>query len=77
LENKGRIMKKTRAFPNITIEPGINEYSKTKVYDSGMTLRDYFAGQVISGHIYDGMPDTLAAYAYDIADSMLKRREAE
>ena len=50
---------------------------------SGMTLRDYFAGQVIAG-IFAGkwaqMPhvkpeEAFANTAYVIADAMLKRRQ--
>ena len=43
--------------------------------NSGMTLRDYFAGQVIVGHVNDGSPDKLAEYAYQIADAMLEARK--
>ena len=47
--------------------------------DSGMTLRDYFAGQAIIGLIIN--PKTLSeavpfsARAYEIADNMLRERE--
>jgi len=47
---------------------------------SGMTLRDYFAGQVLMGLI---AKDGIAAYkmiapvAYDIADRMIQAREEE
>ena len=44
----------------------------------GMTLRDYFAGQALSGLIVN--PDTVSVYcplsmrAYEIADAMLTER---
>jgi len=40
----------------------------------GMTIRDYFAGQVIVGHVNDGNPNKLASYAYEIADAMIAER---
>ena len=46
----------------------------------GMTLRDYFSGQVLSGNIrLDGAdnPHILAAKIYEIADAMLKERLAD
>lgn len=50
----------------------------TKVYDF-MTLRDYFAGQFLSGVMADpnwkfDTTDT-AAFAYAFADAMLKARK--
>lgn len=50
----------------------------------GMTLRDYFAAKVLQGFIAYAtvkgvnMPsdDELASSAYDLADAMLKAREA-
>ena len=47
---------------------------------AGMTLRDYFAGQAIAGKLL--MPGTAydetdcAKFAYEMADAMLKAREA-
>lgn len=43
----------------------------------GMTLRDYFAGQALSGMMASGdifAPDSAASRAYVFADSMLKER---
>lgn len=45
----------------------------------GMTLRDYFAGQVLNGLMSDGcdtdhLPE-LATVAYEMADAMLAERE--
>lgn len=44
---------------------------------SGMTLRDYFAGQALAGMMASGdifAPDSAASCAYVLADSMLKER---
>jgi hypothetical protein len=52
----------------------------------GMTLRDWFAGQSLSGLLQISTGDTLngkryadhvAASAYEMADAMLKAREAQ
>jgi len=45
-----------------------------------MTLRDWFAGQVISSlveHCGRGDADLLAKYSYELADGMLAEREKE
>ena len=47
----------------------------------GMTLRDYFAAKAMQGICASGpsvewSSDRMAAEAYDIADAMLKAREA-
>lgn len=52
-----------------------------QVYATGMTLRDWFAGQAISGACSpapDGWslpPQDHAAWAYEIADAMIAARE--
>lgn len=50
----------------------------------GMTLRDYFAGQVLAGECstyVDQMPElnaeTIARRCYALADAMLAQREAD
>ena len=48
----------------------------------GMTLRDYFAGQVIAGAwakrgTSDLWPNLLAEFAYEIADAMIAQRERD
>ena len=51
---------------------------------SGMTLRDYFAGQV-AGHVFHQLIETGSKYepymvasdAYSIADAMIKAREVK
>lgn len=47
----------------------------------GMTLRDYFAAKALQGMLAENgggavRNDTLAEFAYDLADVMLKAREA-
>ncbi len=64
------------AFPNDT---ALNRWEK-----SGMTLRDYFAAKamqaVITGYAtqnkVDLYSDYWAGFAYEMADAMLKAREA-
>ena len=70
------------AFPNVPPDP---QYSK---WEEGMTLRDYFAGQIAIGltgsqpfmlrmldeHKHEQVADAIAFTAYDISDAMLKAR---
>lgn len=43
---------------------------------TGMTLRDYFAGQVLIGLInVEESPEITSKIAYKVADGMLKERE--
>ena len=72
------------AFPNVPPDP---QYTK---WEEGMTLRDYFAGQIATGltgsqpfilrmldeHKNGQVSDAIAFTAYDIADAMLKARKA-
>ena len=49
--------------------------------EGGMTLRDYFAAKALQGMLAEngGGPmrnNTLAEFSYEIADAMLKAREA-
>lgn len=71
------------AFPRpaVVAYEGINW---TEDSHSGMTLRDWFAGQALIGVTRTRMPagteqieDILAAVAYKIADAMLKERERD
>ena len=41
----------------------------------GMTLRDYFAGQVLAGMAAAGREEFDAVVCYEAADAMLKARE--
>ena len=42
--------------------------------DEGMSLRDYFAGQVMAGAVLGNAKST-AYYAYKLADMMLEQRD--
>lgn len=61
--------------------PGHGRYTEHGDYQpvthiAGMSLRDWFAGQVVAGHVASTQyPEKLAKWAYDIADAMLKARE--
>ena len=46
--------------------------------EHGMTLRDYFAAKAMQALIekYDESPVEISLEAYEIADAMLKQREA-
>jgi hypothetical protein len=50
-------------------------------YDSGMTLRDYFAAAALQGCLASfestGTRDAFASVAYEYADAMLKARESK
>ena len=46
-------------------------------YNPGMTLRDYFAARAMQALIdNDGLFSEIPAQAYELADAMLKAREA-
>jgi len=46
--------------------------------ECGMTLRDYFAAKAMQGILYEGAESSagIAGWAYEMADAMLKAREA-
>ena len=49
----------------------------TPITDQGMTLRDYFAAKAMQGLMDAAMPmPEIAQAAYQMADDMLKAREA-
>mgnify|MGYP000191404201 CR=1 FL=1 len=69
------------AFPQpVAIEP-----SGDILYtvNSGLTLRDYFAGQTLAGlmsdaetlSVFHGKEEKIAPAAYEIADAMIAERE--
>ena len=45
-------------------------------HERGMTLRDYFAAKAMQALVEKSYFDTTARLAYEIADAMLKAREA-
>lgn len=56
------------AFPFAATDP-----SNVPMQASGMTLRDWFAGQALSNAytFHDADPDRVATWAYQVADAML------
>ena len=71
------------AFPSGLIDPSTPEDHVQSLH-KGMTLRDYFAAKamqaVITGYAtqnkVDSYSDYWAGFAYEMADAMLKAREA-
>ncbi|SSW64347.1 hypothetical protein AVE30378_01049 [Achromobacter veterisilvae] len=70
------------AFPNVPEGAG----SRWADWDTGMTLRDYFAAKALSGLAgrkfhkgdrEDGYAEWAAAMAYEFADAMLAARGAQ
>jgi hypothetical protein len=62
------------AFPRIE---GIESTFRGRLipeYVGGMTLRDYFAAQVLSGKCSFGSPIEQAEFAYQVADAMIAER---
>ena len=57
-----------------------NEMAEKFTATEGMTLRDYFAAKamhaILSNPDFNEDDSKLAAYAYNVADAMLKAREA-
>ncbi len=63
--------------------PVVFEHEEATAECHGMTLRDYFAAAALQGfmaaHTSGGclVDDLYAKYAYDLADAMIKAREAK
>lgn len=64
-------------------ETGGNAFPTTAVYESekGMTLRDYFAAKAMASYLThaacaDNDVNVVARWSYEIADAMLKARNA-
>ena len=58
--------------------PPEHDYIQTGIHSSkfpGMTLRDYFAGQALTGLMAAGEGDGATTYAFFLADKMLAARE--
>ena len=72
------------AFP---VASWINDHGNEVLGDDGMSLRDWFAGQVLSGqwtlreseaaHITQPCAEDMARSAYRIADAMLAARKQD
>ena len=75
-------MKNPPAFPGkqkaLLIKSEHSDIAKEYEIDqNGMTLRDYFAAKALQGILYEGLESAeTATHAYEIADAMLKAREA-
>jgi len=56
---------------------GVDDYPGNAFYDQeGMSLRDYFAGQAMTGlSNFSIHPPEMARKAYDLADAMLEARK--
>ena len=70
------MMKNPQAFP-ATQEIWYEEKRTGEIYHSGMTLRDYFAGQALVTKLRNAPNfdyESIADESYKIADAMLKRR---
>lgn len=64
-----------KAFPQkYPQDPGRPWSQLANPVDSGMDLRDYFAGQVISAFTATHGYATAAKFAYQLADEMMKAR---
>lgn len=60
------------AFP----KAGLDAWGKAVEVHTGMTLRDYFAGQALIGLVQNGgLPHPIAQRAYELADAMLEARK--
>ena len=60
------------AFP---VVDGYHKDGRHRGGESGMTLRDYFAGQALAGIDNDFSAQGRAIWAYECADAMLAARE--
>ncbi len=65
-------------FDDILLQADFGAY-ELDVHETGMTLRDYFAAQVLAGMLSSSAwrstgPGTCASAAYVFADAMLKAR---
>jgi hypothetical protein len=69
-------MKNAPAFPTNQYANGISPSG----FDTGMTLRDYFAAKAMQGLLSDGVGknadiNIIASDAYLVADAMMKARD--
>ena len=77
-ESRTKINTGGPAFP---LHYEVTKKSEMVVSYDGMTLRDYFAGQALSGYcslidwVKDGNTEYFAEWAYKAADAMIKARE--
>jgi len=64
------------AFPLYAVIPGKLQGQATAIIQSGLTLRDYFAGHALmsTAHLHDSS-EACAKKAYEYADAMMKARK--
>ena len=73
--------KTTLAFPMSALVYNYDDKTPDTIVNEGMTLRDYFAAKAMQGFMANKanpmhfQPENDAAWAYTIADAMLKARE--
>ena len=61
----------------VRVDPnGHEEYEPEAMLHGGLTVRDYFAAKVLTNENTVGSPDQVAKWAYEVADAMLKARNA-
>lgn len=68
------------AFPRPLSTDEHEKPCNSSMDQEGMTLRDYFAGQVMAGFCADhswyiGNPENMAKFSYQVADAMLTERQ--
>ena len=62
--------------------PGLHPSAECRFQEEGMTLKDYFAAKAMNGLLASLPSDTtlydsnVAKWSYEMADAMLKAREA-
>lgn len=61
------------AYPSVETHPAYD----MPMHHFGMSLRDYFAGQVIAAAMMDHLPEIAVRLAYEYADAMLAERAKE
>ena len=72
------------AFPRpFSNDTNFGDYGKDYQQQDGMSLRDYWAGQVVNGELAglppDGRisPEALARWGFKVADAMLAERDRD
>lgn len=65
----------------LTVHPTTEaNWPNENVRTEGLLLRDYFAAKAMQGELSKGegfeKPENVAKYAYEVADAMLRAREA-
>ena len=70
-------MKDIPAFPTPRHTRHFDDSQGAYIQDDGMTLRDYFAARAMQSMLNNSSNyESVAKYAYKMADAMMKAREA-